>query len=331
MESTGIRGMIQLSQTTADLIVAAGKGSWVSPREEAVTAKGKGTLQTYWLHSGSGRESTMQLVPGSHPGATRNGSLEQSYRATDKHVRLIGWMSEVLVDYVKQIVARNKVAGIRMSANAGAAYIPSAGQICLDELVESFDLFKVTKEEKRLMREEYHSVELGPEIVNQIRLYVKGIAMLYDASNPFHNFDHACHVTMSVHKLMKRVISDGTYREGDEVSSMEEERQDTYGILTSDPVTLFAIIFSALIHDVDHKGISNVQLCKEAPELAEHYRHKSVAEQNSFDISWDLLMEDQFKSLRQVIFPQESDLKRFRQVPSILFLQQTSLTRRWVR
>jgi hypothetical protein len=201
-----------------------------------------------------------------------------------------------------------------MAANAGAPYLPTSGRICLDELVESFDLVRVTKEEKRLMREEYHNVEIGSDIINQIRLYVKEVSLRYDASNPFHNFDHACHVTMSVHKLMKRVISDGTYSEGEEVSTLEQERQDTYGILTSDPVTLFAIIFSALIHDVDHKGISNVQLCKEAPELADHYHHKSVAEQHSFDVSWDLLMDDKFKALRTVIFPQESDMLRFRQV-----------------
>jgi hypothetical protein len=106
MESTGIRGMIQLSQTTADLLIASGKGSWVIPREEVVTAKGKGTLQTYWLKtSASAKESATQLVDASHPHVLKTGSIEHSYRASDKHIRLVGWMSEVLIDYVKQIVS----------------------------------------------------------------------------------------------------------------------------------------------------------------------------------------------------------------------------------
>jgi len=64
----------------------------------------------------------------------------------------------------------------------------------------------------------------------------------------------------------------------------------TFGI-TSDPLTQFGILFSALIHDVDHYGISNNQLIKEGAPMAEKYKGKSVAEQNSVDLAWDLLME----------------------------------------
>lgn len=64
----------------------------------------------------------------------------------------------------------------------------------------------------------------------------------------------------------------------------------TYGI-TSDPLAQFGIIFSALIHDVDHWGVSNAQLIKEGAPMADKYKGKSVAEQNSVDLAWDLLME----------------------------------------
>ena len=49
MESTGEKGQVQLSQVTADLLVAAGKGHWTRPREDKVVAKGKGEMQTHWL------------------------------------------------------------------------------------------------------------------------------------------------------------------------------------------------------------------------------------------------------------------------------------------
>ena len=163
--------------------------------------------------------------------------------------------------------------------------------------------------------EQYHMIALDPVVAQELRTYVAEISCRYNASNPFHNFAHACHVTMSVHKLMKRVVTDGS--DGLAVGSPESQNQhiaSTYGILTSDPLTLFAIVFSGLIHDVDHQGVSNMQLNQEQPQLATHYRHKSVAEQNSFDIAWNLLMSESYDTLRRAIFPTMTDLMRFRQV-----------------
>lgn len=133
-------------------------------------------------------------------------------------------------------------------------------------------------------------------------------------------------VTLSVVKLMKRVVTDGTNTTDEDMIKAaaglsdsqhhqdDDDDMNTYGILTSDPLTLFAIVFSALVHDVDHRGISNMQLAKECPVLAEKYQNKSLAEQNSFDIAWTLLTSSKFSDLRTTIFPTESDLAHFRQV-----------------
>jgi 3'5'-cyclic nucleotide phosphodiesterase len=87
----------------------------------------------------------------------------------------------------------------------------------------------------------------------------------------------------------------------------------TYGI-TSDPLTQFAIVYSALIHDCDHEGVSNGQLIKEQSKKAIYYEGKSVAEQNSVDLAWSFLMEPQFSDLQKCIYASESELKRFRQL-----------------
>jgi hypothetical protein len=50
--------------------------------------------------------------------------------------------------------------------------------------------------------------------------------------------------------------------------------------ITSCPLTQFAVVFSAIIHDVDHPGVPNAQLVKEGASLAETYKNVSVAEQN---------------------------------------------------
>ena len=61
MESTGSKSKIQVSQTTADLIISGGHPGWIKPRESLVFAKGKGELQTYWLtleNSSSGSQTS---------------------------------------------------------------------------------------------------------------------------------------------------------------------------------------------------------------------------------------------------------------------------------
>lgn len=113
----------------------------------------------------------------------------------------------------------------------------------------------------------------------------------------------ACHVVMTTQKLLARVI-----QPDDESTSAT-----AYGI-TSDPLTHFAILFSALVHDVDHPGVSNAQLVKEMTETATRYNNQSVAEQNSVTIAWDLLMEPRFFELRNTIIPGESEVRRFRQL-----------------
>ena len=58
MESTGEKSRVQLSSTTASILRENGKGHWLRPREDLVEAKGKGKLQTYWLESDCGQQST---------------------------------------------------------------------------------------------------------------------------------------------------------------------------------------------------------------------------------------------------------------------------------
>jgi class 3 adenylate cyclase len=60
MESTGERNKIQVSKSTADFLIEAGKSYWVKPREELVHAKGKGQVQTYWVVARTGAGSGLQ-------------------------------------------------------------------------------------------------------------------------------------------------------------------------------------------------------------------------------------------------------------------------------
>ena len=60
--------------------------------------------------------------------------------------------------------------------------------------------------------------------------------------------------------------------------------------------------------------MSNAQLVKEEPHFGVRYKNKSVAEQNSIDLGWDLLMGQEYEDLRHCIFSTEAEFARFRQI-----------------
>ena len=115
---------------------------------------------------------------------------------------------------------------------------------------------------------------------------------------------------MSAVKLLSRIAAPDIGEEtGKDMASTLHDH--TYGI-TSDPLTQFACVFSALIHDADHSGVPNSQLIKENSTLAKVYKDKSVAEQNSVDLCWDLLTHGIFDELRASIYSTVDERKRFR-------------------
>ena len=117
-------------------------------------------------------------------------------------------------------------------------------------------------------------------------------------------------------KLLSRVVQsehiDYNEMAHREISG-EALHDNTFGI-TSDPIIQFALAYSALIHDVDHTGVPNATLVAEGSRLAEYYNNKSVAEQNSVDLAWELLQEPAYADLRACIYQTQEELERFRQL-----------------
>jgi 3'5'-cyclic nucleotide phosphodiesterase len=118
---------------------------------------------------------------------------------------------------------------------------------------------------------------------------------------------------MSVTKLLSRIVAPNDSINDNSSDFTPMQLDHTYGI-KSDPLTQFACVFSALIHDVDHDGVPNEQLVNENSDLALRYDGKSVAEQNSIDLAWELLMRDEYKELLGSICTTNSELVRFRQI-----------------
>jgi hypothetical protein len=305
MESNGVPGQIHLSQETASQLTAAGKEHWIIQREDKITAKGKGELTTFFLCM-SDKKSVDDKSFGSLSKTDRSELDEADIAVQEKHRRIAEWTVEVISSTLKALLATRKARKIKPdpeqkmlqlemdSCSSGKQNVIAevASYIILPEHVNTPDLDEA----------------VDPEVIEELKNYVQTIASLYN-DNSFHNFDHANHVVMSVNKLLSRITAPDIDTDGDGKTLHDH----TYGI-TSDPLTWFACVFSALIHDVDHSGVPNAQLVKEETPVAALYDGKSVAEQNSFDIAWDLLMEPSYSNLRKTIYTTEGEFKRFRQL-----------------
>ncbi|CAB9505272.1 Receptor-type guanylate cyclase gcy [Seminavis robusta] len=305
MESTGVCNKIQCSQETADLLAEAGRSRWLIAREEPVNVKGKGLLKTFFLNVTCGSKTS------SSP-STDDSLDDLAADGSRKIGRLIEWNVEVLSGLLRSIVARRSSMGKKQGKVLASTV---AGSMVLDEVVEIITLpeYNASDVKKQIDPE---TISLDPEVVGQLTSLVQRIASSYRA-NPFHSFEHASHVVMSVLKMMGRIVAPkelASKRQKGSIdqTTFEAELNDhTFGI-SADPLTSFACAFSALIHDVDHQGIPNTVLVKEESPLAAKYSNKSVAEQNSVDLAWAFLMDPEYDQLRACICCDDEEFARFR-------------------
>jgi hypothetical protein len=99
----------------------------------------------------------------------------------------------------------------------------------------------------------------NPPISSSAHPYIPFLFFRFLSWIAFHNFEHATHVAVSANKILNKTIVAADL----------------------DPLTHFACVFSAIVHDVDHPGVTNDQLIKENDIRAVLYSNKSVAEQVS--------------------------------------------------
>eukprot|EP00980_Cylindrotheca_fusiformis_P011350 scaffold2626_cov159-Cylindrotheca_fusiformis.AAC.1 len=330
MESSGERSRIQISRVTADLLMEAGLARWIIPRSTKMFVKGKGEMQTYWLRKSrrtnipkaASLKSDMETL---EEGADSEESSERAseedndflgIEGMNKTERLVEWNVEVLSSLLEQIVgSRDGIIKQITTLSDAEKSIGTGGKTVLEEFTPIIQLKRFDVEELE-RRGRPMSVNIEDEVKSQLRSYIASISEMYP-ENAFHNFEHASHVTASVKKLLARIVNVdegnglGAGSPSDSVDLVDLAGH-SYGI-TSDPLTQFAVVFSAIIHDVDHPGVPNAQLVKENARWAQIYK-KSVAEQKSVDIAWDILMSDEYAGLRACIYQTEEDLQRFRQL-----------------
>lgn len=231
-----------------------------------------------------------------------------------------------MVRLLKQVVAKRKAYG-QESWDVEPVLEQEEGKIVLDEVTEVIDLpmFKYYRSNPNP-----DAVVLPEAVEVQLRDYVAAVSNAYH-DNQYHCLQHASQVTTALTKLLSRVVAtslDELDSElGEEYGSEDDSLEDiqvtdnmaamlhhhTFGI-ASDPLTQFGLVFAALIHAVDHQGLSNADELKVRPEEAAPYRNRSMVEQRSVNKAWKKLMEPEFTELRRCIYKDEVELRRFRQV-----------------
>ena len=195
MESTGVKGRIQMSSDTAEQLIIHGKQEWLQVREDRVHAKGKGDLETFFLKA-SGSDSktsgTMDSTEFSFNNAsTSHAALDQMESLSSEKVSsLIRWNVEMLTRFLKEIVASRSDQTLEMSPSFDQLDMPQG--IPLDEVVEviEFPDSSLPPETTKLS-----TIALPPRAKRQLHDFVRNVAALYKSKNAFHNFGEflSCH------------------------------------------------------------------------------------------------------------------------------------------
>lgn len=285
IESTGTKNKIHLSEPTAELLQAAGKGEWVEQREDKVLAKGKGELQTFWLTTSAKNLSPdVKLALPAISKFLQKAKVEPAFCTVEGNgrgrlQRLVDYNTKVMERLLKRVVAvrgNDDRIGTEVIETIAERYTPHT---IVDEAKKDIPFmsdWQYIQDPKR--------VDLGQHVVNQLESFVTKVASLY-RDLPFHCFEHASHTILSVTKLLASLEATlGSYHSQHQLDFESRVNENVCEMLTH-PMAQFALVFAAMVHDIEYEA-PNYQLVREGSKIAKTFKGKSCAEQNSIHSAW---------------------------------------------
>jgi hypothetical protein len=119
-----------------------------------------------------------------------------------KTMRLVNWNVDILAKILKNILARRASSHIKGLSNEKLKNLTFKNSDLFQEVKDVISLpkFDATTFQNHVAP---NSIELSPAVFQQLTDYVTRVAGFYNDVNPFHNFEHASHVTMSVSENKK--------------------------------------------------------------------------------------------------------------------------------
>ena len=159
----------------------------------------EGTKQGSSLQSGSCQSSEVDDGDINNSEGRGKEGKNTATLSSGKIARLVDWNVDVLSRLLKQIIAKNQVMGSPTEifpSSPGWLRDDSTGRTVLDEVKETIALPPFHARMVKL-QDEADRTTLDSEVTQQLKEFVSSVAAMYH-DNPFHNFEHASHVGMSV-------------------------------------------------------------------------------------------------------------------------------------
>mmetsp|Transcript_15384 Transcript_15384/g.28983 ORF Transcript_15384/g.28983 Transcript_15384/m.28983 type:complete len:1197 (+) Transcript_15384:315-3905(+) len=276
MESSSKKMKIQCSDFTRQLIQDAPDFSFeIEQREEngvkGVDLKGKGLTNTWWIRGVSGLhfQESVNGIP---------GDIESR--------------QSVHVD----VIIQSMVLSGQSWSRIGLPDSPLVGATS-DQEVMITRVSAMLQHRLEIAMEQRRQGSMNRLQKSQLRSYVKEISTMYNPVD-FHNFEHAVHVTTSMNKIIDTIVESVDYGEQGNGSICKTFWQNSF--------IHFTLIFSCLIHDVEHTGKSNKILAANQHRVAIKFTGPS-AERNSIQVALELLFRPKYKFIRKAIFPRIED------------------------
>lgn len=137
------------------------------------------------------------------------------------------------------------------------------------------------------------NLSLSPHDLVKLKSLIHAVRVKYN-DVMYHSFKHGLHVLVNCAKLLYE---------------HQKYTENTNDCNKFSQIQIYATIFAALIHDIDHLGVFNSTLINNKHELAALYNNQSVAEMRSLNIGLSYLSDFDVLSNHS-----ENECKEFRKL-----------------
>ncbi|CAB9513648.1 Receptor-type guanylate cyclase gcy [Seminavis robusta] len=291
MESNGQRNRIHASQETADILIGMGKEHWLDAREEFVHCKGKGDLQTYFIkESGAGSVVSARSE-------VSNSSEDEDEFEVEMALDEIEVDSKMKIEWIENNCKRirwvvdllqKELEG--MSCNQGS--VQGDPTVWENESFVSSDGFSWDEDlSTALLSPGIYGLQaqdtLSDELKRQLMEFVSRVA--FECQGIVYNFDQSCHALMSLDRMLKQL-------------------PDVFGSeFELSPLAKFTCMFATLIRNLGPPETPDVNL-----ECSRHVlHHQGVSQSRSAKMALELLKEDRFDGLQQMLCKSNTDFQQF--------------------
>ena len=348
MESNSEAGRILCTHASAELLKTQAPGLALKVRGK-IKVKGKGNMIAYWVGNTHYRPALVPIMDvsesdeseitmeqtnvGGIPPKIGMGEHESfGTRDTDEMLSFadssdrspvqsesddplqnqhVGRISDALIESLKGLMASRpettSLSHEELEEIKQLEEVIGGDASLLEEVSDSIPFKQHNTADDRQHHRDVYDVHLSSVAEKQLRNFVAACVGMYNGHG-FHGMLHVSHVSSRAKAMLTRIVSnDGDDHDHDETSDK------SYG-LADDKLAQFAIMFAALIHDIDHQGIPNFCLAKEDPALNSRYNGRAIAEQNSLELGWEVFMAPQYQELRACVYTSKEELLRFRKL-----------------